>query len=155
MNKGRWITLFSGSLVQAMQCFVFLDHRPLLARETVLFWGCKAEKSRVLFYCCFVPFLKAHMDQSDGLYISWLVQAATWKPQESWWKPALCVGHHCLKLVLMCARKKSLQSFALSRALLFEGFYRVLENENRYFWTWLLQPHWRMTPILESIQILF
>lgn len=81
MNKGRWITLFSGSLVQAMQCFVFLDHRPLLARETVLFWGCKAEKSRVLFYCCFVPFLKAHMDQSDGLYISWLVQAK--QPREN------------------------------------------------------------------------
>lgn len=43
---------------------------------------------------------------------------------------------------------------ALSRAPLFEGFSRVLENENCYFWTWLLQPHWRMTPILESIQIL-
>lgn len=57
----------------------------------------------------------------------------------------------------VCEREESpvLCYSALSRAPLFEGFYSVLENENRYFWTWLLQPHWRMTPILESIQILF
>lgn len=66
-----------------MFCVPRAQTRPLLARETLLSWGCKAEKSwvlvekgRVLFYCCFVPFLKAQVDQSNGLFISWLVQAA-------------------------------------------------------------------------------
>lgn len=148
-----------------MQCFVFLAYRPLLARETFLSWGCKAEKSwvlaekgRMLFCCCFVHFLEAQWISRMGCTSrGWCKQPCENPRDHGENKPFVFVT--TAPSWFWCVQKGRAPSPLLfcpqSGALLFEGFYRVLENENCYFWTWLLQPHWRMTPILESIQVLF
>lgn len=89
----------------------------------------EGQDALLLLFC---PFSGGTVDQSDGLYISWLVQAAMWKPQGSWWKQALCVCYHCLKLVLMCTKRKSPQSFAFLPSEWGSFVWRILQGIRKW-----------------------